>query len=470
MTSSPSAQRIYLSHNACLNSSYDFNVLREALRASGFDLVSRAEDAEEIIFSGCAVRETWVEDAGRQINSLHERSPTSRVTVVGCAAIVAQEKLRRILRASDVSFERLETVIDRYTGLRMSDVDMSLVQSNSTDFEGRQNGLAQMRLRVGPSKAAAAASLQQVDREFGTDLELRYRRSTKGFVFYHSDQPSEFITVTRSCLYQCTFCAIPRGRGSFRSVPADDILRKARSSLSRGIRHLILVGDEIGNYGSDNGGDGICDMITAVLSLDPSLRISLRYIEPKPFARHFTWFERLCDQGRIELLYISLQSGSQRILNMMNRKYDIDKISWQITKLRDQTPTIFYSNWMVGFPTETQEDFQRTQDLVQSLCLHINVAIPFSPRPGTPAAMMADHVSEAVKDSRVRELTALIAAVKAAEYSPLLSFLDHERQTRILKEIEDAEMVQYSDSISSPDEPAPKPVPNTVRLPLYRER
>lgn len=445
-----STKKVFLAHNACLNASYDFNLLKEGLRRRGYQLVEKPEDADEVIFSGCAVRGIWVDDAINQINAIHKRAPQAKVTVTGCIANVNAERVQRLSHAENLTFGRQEEILKRYTGLEFDALDREVTQDTSLDYEGATgNRLNQLRRRVGPSKAEVVAALQQIDREYGTRLKSIYRRTTKGFVFYNEDEPAEFITVTRSCPYKCSFCAIPRGRGTYTSVSLDVILEKARISLARGIRRIILIGDEVGNYGVNSNGPGFRDLVTALFDLDPGLRLSIRYIEPKPFLWNADLFQRFCGEGRFDLLYVSLQSGSQRVLNAMRRGYKIEEVTHLYCALRRNTDTVFYCNWMVGFPGETHAEYLETVAVVQELDLQINIAIPFSPRPNTLANDMTNQISEQEKEQRLLGLNRVIADMKVASFADRLDFLEPERRTRLLQKIYEAEMVQYDDSASN---------------------
>ncbi len=443
-------KKVFLAHNACLNASYDFNLLKEGLRRGGHELVDKPEDAEEAIFSGCAVREIWVDDAISQINAIHDRAPQAKLTVTGCVANINAERVQRLSVVENLTFGRQEDILKHYTGFEFDALDREVTQDTSLDYEGTSdNGLSQLRRRVGPAKAGVLAALQQVDREHGTRLESMYRRTTKGFVFYNEDKPATFITVTRSCPYRCSFCAIPRGRGDYTWVPLDVVLEKARASLARGIRRITLVGDEVGNYGVNSGGPGFRDLVTGLLGLDPDLRISIRYIEPKPFLRNADLFRRLCGDGRLDLLYVSLQSGSQRVLNAMRRGYKVGQVTRLCFALRRSSDTVFYGNWMVGFPGETQAEYLETVVLVQELDFQINVAIPFSARPDTPANEMTGQISEREKEQRLLGLNRVIADMKVASFAGRLAFLEPKRRAPLLQRIGEAELVQYDDQASN---------------------
>jgi len=437
--------RVFLAHNSCLNSAYDLNVLRAGLASDGYEVVTRPEDADEVVFSGCSVRSKWVDDAISQINEIHARAPGVQITVTGCIANVSAQVVRDRAVASAISFRTQAEILRDRTGLSFEGVDRSVSQDTSQEYESDpHSGLTQLRQRVGPEKAAVVAQLQKIDREFGTALAQRYQRETKGFVFYHEVEPAELITVTRSCLYHCSFCSIPKGRGPFASVPLEDVLLKAKAALARGVNRFILVGDEVGNYGADLPEARFPDLLRSLVALDPAVRISIRYVEPKPFVRNADLLRELCSAGRIDLLYISLQSGSPRILKAMNRG-SIDAAVSVYAAFRKETGVIFYGNWMVGFPGETEEDFLRTVELAKRLDLQISVAIPFSSRPGTPAEHFAEQIDEATKAQRVARLTEVIAEIKAAQFDKHLSFLDEARRLALLELIRKAEARLYAE-------------------------
>nr|WP_283817524.1 radical SAM protein [Herbaspirillum sp. C7C8] len=438
-----------MAHNSCLNASYDLNVLKIGLEKSGYQIVNQPEDADEVIFSGCSVRSKWVDDAINQIDQIHERAPSVKITVTGCVANVNAAEIKSRTIAQTLEFHSQHEILKNRTGLDFKALDRVISQDTSHSYEGDvNNGLTQLRQRVGPEKAEVVATLQKIDREFGTEYAERYQRETKGFVFYNEAKLAELITVTRSCLYKCSFCSIPRGRGPFTSVPLADILFKAKAALERGVKRVILVGDEVGNYGADGGNHKFSDLLTALVALDDQISISIRYIEPKPFIKNAELLKRLCDQGRIDLLYISLQSGSQRILKAMNRNVDIESVAAVYADFRKRTDVVFYCNWMVGFPGETEQDFQKTVQLVKDLDLQISVAIPFSSRPDTPAATLEDQIGEEIKEQRVLSLTRVIADIKGAQYEKHLAFLDAEVRNPLIDLIRAAEMRRYAESKS----------------------
>lgn len=225
-------KKIYFAHNTCLNSSYDLNVLRAGLVQKGLEIVSRPEDADEIIYSGCSVRSRWVEDAILQIGEAAKRAPQTKIHVTGCIANTSADTVLSKTSIPNLTFGTMPEILSQYSDLQFSEVDQLLTQNSSIQFESTDSdGLQNLRQRVGAAKASIVADLQEVDRLHGSHAERYYRHTTKGFVFYDEQEPCEMITVTRSCPYKCAFCSIPQGRGKFESVQLSSIIEKARKAI-----------------------------------------------------------------------------------------------------------------------------------------------------------------------------------------------------------------------------------------------
>lgn len=438
-------KKLYLAHNTCLNSSYDLNVLEAGLVQKGYELVSQPEDADEVIYSGCSVREKWVEDAISQINEVAHRAPNAEISITGCIANTSMDKVQKGTSATNLSFKTMPQILMDKAELRFLDVDDTHVQDYNVELMSDSPvGLQNLRLRVGEEKASIVASLQEIDRTYQSSSEERYRRTTKGFVFYNEQDPFERITVTRSCPYKCTFCSIPKGRGEFTSIALSSVLSKAREAVAQGKYHIVLLGDEVGNYRSPDGDADFPTLIESILSLSPRVELSIRYIEPKPFQKYYDNIINWSADGKIRLLYLSVQSGSHNILRKMKRGYKLDSLNKQLAHIRSSTSVVLYGNWLIGFPSESEKDFDETVSLVRSLNFHINVVIPFSAREGTPAYEMDEQVSPETIDDRVKRLTEVVAEMKCNDMREALTSVEASVSDDIIQRIRLAERSQYA--------------------------
>jgi tRNA-2-methylthio-N6-dimethylallyladenosine synthase len=429
-------KKIFIKHNGCLNMSFDFNIAKSGLEKAGYNTVNNPTEADEIIFAGCGVRAAWVDDAISQINTYIDSRENQKVVVTGCISKIETQRISDNLKTSNVSFKSFEELVKEYTRYSFELLEQDFSQNEETDLEGDNP----LRKKVTPLKEKALAFLDQLDRKYNLSLATEYRKTTKGFFFYNEVEPTEMITVSRSCLYNCSFCTIPKGRGDYRSVQIDLIREKVLKAISKGIFRITLIGDEVGNYGKDlKDGSSLKVLIDKVLELDKRLKIAIRYIEPTPFYKYFETVKKYCLEDRIYLLHIPIQTGSQRLLKEMNRNHNLEKVKPLYEYLTKNTNTVFYCNWMIGFPGETDEDFQQTISLAKNLEIHLNTVIPFSARPETKAFDRIDKVSTEIIEERSELLEQVLFDIKLNRFKKLTGSILVDEQNQMIKIITKAE-------------------------------
>lgn len=429
-------KRLFIKHNGCLNLSYDFNIAKSGLEKAGYELVSDPDEADEIVFAGCGVRGAWVDDAINQMNSFIGVKQNQRVVVTGCISNIETDRIERSLNTNEVYFKSFQALVNEYTEFSFDLLERDYSQDQKTDLEGDNP----LRRKITPQRENTLRFLDQIDRKYGLQLVDEYRRTTSGFFFYNETEPTEMITVSRSCLYNCSFCTIPRGRGDYRSVKLSTIKEKAKNAIEKGIYRLMLIGDEVGNYGSDlKDGSNFKMLVDEILAIDGRIQIAIRYIEPTPFYRNYETLKNYCIEGRIYLLHIPLQTGSQELLKEMNRNHSLDRVVPLYRYLIENTDTTFYCNWMVGFPGESEKDFQMTINLAQHLQIHLNTVIPFSARPNTNANERTDKIPSKVIRERCDRLEEVLLESKLDKFRIMTVNMLKEEQEKILELIANAE-------------------------------
>lgn len=437
-------KKIWIQHNGCLHLSYDFNIAKTALEKSGYEIVQDVHLADEIIFAGCGVRASWVDDAICKMNQGIDKMSHPKVTVTGCISNIETKRIQQSLNTTAVSFRSFQDLVKDYTRFSFDLLERDYSQNDHTDLEGKDP----LRKKITPEIERVIRHLDKIDRTYNSNLTPEYQRTTKGFFFYNETKPTEMITVSRSCLYNCSFCTIPKGRGAYRSIPLPVIKEKVQKALEKGIFRIILIGDEIGNYGKDiKDGISFQNLVDEVLALDHRLEIAIRYIEPTPFTKHFEMLAKYCSDGRIYLLHVPLQTGSQKILQEMNRNYKLEKIIPYYKSLLETTNTVFYCNWMIGFPGETEQDFQDTIELARYLDIHLNTVIPFSARPETKAFDRVDKISHDIIQERCLRLESILLQNKLQRFSKLMHMIPQKEQNDILELIKKAEQSKLEQRI-----------------------
>jgi len=202
-----------------------------------------------------------------------------------------------------------------------------------------------------------------------------------------------FIMIAQGCANRCSYCNIKRAKGDVRSEPADRILKELQKGLSLGVREFALLADDCASYGHDLGAD-LVQLMEQLFTAGRGFSLKLGYVYPQFVLTHFNRLKTVFETGRIRYVNIPVQSGSQRVLQLMNRGYSIEAVKEAIRQLRDAAPeTIFCTHIMVNFPTESHDDFLLSlalaDDFDEALFLH------YSDNQDTAAAGLLPKVPEA---------------------------------------------------------------------------
>ena len=374
------SKKLFIKTFGCQMNEYDSDKMADVLRAcEGMEQVSAPEEADVILFNTCSVREKAQEkvfsDLGRA-RELKEMKPHLLIGVGGCVA--SQEGYAIVRRAPyvDVVFgpqtlHRLPQLLAARRATGRSQVDISFPEIEKFDH-----------LPV-PQTASGSA----------------------------------YVSIMEGCSKYCTFCVVPYTRGDEVSRPFADVMREARELAARGVREFTLLGQNVNAYRGELEDSDTADLaflLQAVAALDGVERV--RYTTSHP--REVT--QRLIDvyASTPKLaghLHLPVQSGSDRILAAMKRGYTALEYKSLIRRLRAARPGIcISSDFIVGFPGETERDFEATMTLIDEVGFDASFSFIYSPRPGTPAAELPDDVPQAVKAARLKRLQDKIAQQELA--------------------------------------------------------
>lgn len=426
-------KKIYFSHNVCLNSEYDFNIIKEILKKD-YIIVDDIKKADTCIYAGCGSRGVWVDDAINEINKIIEKNRNINIITTGCFIAIEPKKIKKFIKTNKLKMLNFNEIVKQYSNKDLNELDNDINQFQNYNLENNKK-----KGRLNKEKQEIVNFLELLDKKYNSNFTDFYKQTTKGFVFY--DKNIANITLTRGCPYKCSYCSIPLGRGKYNSIPLGNIIEKIEYNLKEGINEFLFLGDELGNYGLGTNND-LSKLLDFILS-KYDIKISLRYIEPQPFLKHFNTIEKFSKKGKIKLLYIPIQSGSNKILQLMNRPYKIDtNFINKIISLKDKN-VILYTNWMVGFPNETIQDIEETKKLMEILNCNINVIVPFSKRPNTPAEKMT-QISIKEKEKRYYYLLKTAIELKKRNFELLLNKFNvtKKEKEQLFSMIQNSEMKQ----------------------------
>lgn len=347
--------QVYLKTLGCRLNEAELERWGQQFRAAGHGLVGEPEQADLAVINTCAVTGMAVRKSRQTIRHLARRNPRARLVVSGCYATLEPDAV-----AAELG------------------VDLVIPNRDKDRLVERVGAVFDL-----PSAPAAAT-------EPGTTALFERGRSRA------------FVKVQDGCRYRCTFCITTVARGEERSRSIGEIIAEINQLHVSGVREVVLTGVQLAGYGNDRGLD-LADLLTAILNGTSIPRIRLGSLEP------WGWPERLLElfaNPRLQPhLHLPLQSGSDRILRRMARRCWRDDFLRLTGQARSAIPELnLTTDIIVGFPGESEVDWQETLELVERVGfgdLHI---FPFSPREGTAAAGLSDPVPHAIKHARVREL------------------------------------------------------------------
>ncbi|MBN2259285.1 MAG: radical SAM protein, partial [Clostridiales bacterium] len=213
------------------------------------------------------------------------------------------------------------------------------------------------------------------------------------------------IKVSTGCLGACSFCAVRKSRGHIQSKNVEAVISELRNGLRSGYRYFGLLATDLGAYGRDLGVD-LADLLLRLVAEEGDFKIGIRNINPLFLIEMFEKLQPVFESDKVWFLSSAVESGSNRILKLMNRKYTVQDFSKIIKILNEKYPKILLrTQFMVGFPTETSEDFQMSLKLLDDLSFDWVEVFDFSVRDGTPAALMNGQIPNKVKKLRLLQLT-----------------------------------------------------------------
>ena len=371
-------KKLFLKTYGCQMNVYDSERMAEALGGQGYVETDRAEDADMILLNTCHIREKAAEKVYSELGrfkGLKAEKPDFKIGVAGCVA-----------QAEGAEIMRRQPMVDLVVG-------------------------PQSYHRLPELEAKARGGEKALDTDFPEEDKFEHLKARPKA----ARGPTAFLTVQEGCDKFCAFCVVPYTRGAEVSRPVERVLAEARDLVDRGAREITLLGQNVNAYhGAGEGGDwSLARLIWALDKIDGLERIRFTTSHPNDMSDDLIAAHGECAK-LMPYLHLPVQSGSDKILKRMNRAHTAESYLRLIERIRAARPDILMSgDFIVGFPEESEEDFQATLDLIEEVNYGYAYSFKYSTRPGTPAAERA-QVDEDVKSERLQRLQALITRQQRA--------------------------------------------------------
>lgn len=359
-------KKVFIKTHGCQMNEYDSAKMLDLLsEKEEFTATDTPEDADLLVLNTCSIREKAQERVFHQIGrwkKLKDKNPNLKIAIGGCVASQEGKKLSQRAPAVDIVFgpQTLHRLPNLY-------------------------------------KEASDTEKKQLDISFPKIEKFDYLPQSS------SDSVTAFVSITEGCNKYCSFCVVPHTRGHEVSRPVEDILVEIEGLASRGVREVNLLGQNVNNFKGSFEGEkkSLAFLIEKVSKVNGIDRI--RYTTSHPFEFKDDLVDLYKDTPElVSHVHLPVQSGSDRILKLMRRRYSAASYLELISRIRENRPGIsFSSDFIVGFPGETDKDFQDTLDIVEKVGFDESFSFIYSPRPNTPAAGMEDNVSKDIKKERL---------------------------------------------------------------------
>lgn len=361
----------------CRANQADSAWLGRAIDPAMVDIVESACAADVHVINSCAVTAAAERDVRRAINRARRTGgEMAKILLTGCMVTACEDKLEGLGTlwhiVPSIERHRIPSLINRLAGSSMDVEDPSSARIDTIEFH---------------------------------DAPEPVRRSRPG------------LRIQDGCHHRCSYCVVPQGRGPQRSMEVEEVLERLEALADEGAREVVICGINLGEWGSDlTPRTTLADLLTILEERSPVERIRLSSIEP--WAVDDAFVERLATSSRLAPhLHLPMQSGDDTLLGRMNRPYKASRFRGLVERLIEVRPELSLGTDIIaGFPGEDDDSFERTMKLVDGLPIAYLHAFGFSPRPGTPAAIMEGAVSRETIKKRVARLRS-VGEVKRAAYA-----------------------------------------------------
>ena len=346
--------------------------MKQILQTMGYEIIDDIDDSDLVFLNTCTVREGAAVKVYGKLGDLKRlKEKKEGKMIIGVTGCLAQEVRDEFIKKTpyvdlvlgNQNIGRIPDIIERIE--KGEDVHVVMVEDEDE-------------------------LPQRVDADFGDDIVAS-------------------ISITYGCNNYCTFCIVPYVRGMERSVPLHEVVQDVKKYTEKGYKEILFLGQNVNSYGSDlaDETDNFAKLLRESAKIEGDFWI--KYVSPHP--KDFTdeVIDAIADNSKIaRMLHLPLQSGSTKILNTMNRGYTKEEFITLAKKIKEKIPDIgLTTDIIVGFPGETEEDFQDTMDVVNEVGFENAFMFMYSKRSGTPAATMAEQVTEQIKSERLQQLMRL---------------------------------------------------------------
>ncbi len=394
-------RKVFITTNACTVVRHDTYVYSKYFELNGWDEVDSPEEADIVLVTCCAVTKKREDQAIKLIENLKGQiNKDGKLIVAGCLPKINKKRLKETY--DGVSFTSLESdILDKIITAKISIKDVhydGCIKKLYHKDHGLDNDNVKNKLKLVQTLADIRNDRYYID---------IFKQLTGGQHHYGEQDDSYLVKIAEGCNFNCSFCATKFVKGKLVSRNMERIIREFKEGVDKGYKKIMLMGDELGDYGRDIG-SSLSELIDKLIEISDDAKIGIRYLEPNALVREIPRIYNHIESGKIYFLCTSIQSGSPKVLKLMNRNPELQPVINTIKKIRELDPDILlFTQMIVGFPQETEEDFQMTLDLINECRFDYVTTSLYSNRPNTKSSELDGQIEQQVIEDRYSKISNL---------------------------------------------------------------
>ncbi len=402
-------KKAYIFNTGCIRRALDITKIHEYLLRNGWQLVDEVSSADIIVIGTCGVIERNARLSLAAIRDItRKRSPSAKVIITGCLAKIDPGRIRKFgdfILVPTREMDRFDEVLNSKIKLeRIPDANVLTNQGSVLDYV-----LAYRFFRNSSFlKLFRALSTSKTFLRFSVFMSqsVNFAKNKLGLTSRKKIVPYYNIRIGNGCLGTCAFCATRFATGTLKSKSEDQIIEEFRTGLKEGYKIFQLINEDTGCYGLDIG-TTFPNLLRKILVIEGDYQLILIEFNPQWLVKYYDELLSIFvkHRGKVRELFVSLQSGSDKILKEMRRSYDIETVKNMLIGLKKQVPEIMLrTTALIGFPGETEEDFEMTEKAIQEIGFSEVEIDKYEDRPGTASSLMKDKIPQEIIDRRGSDL------------------------------------------------------------------
>jgi len=374
--------------NGCTRNLLDDSLFRDYFKKNGCLLVGRPEEADIILFNTCAYCKDKENECLTSMDKLDSvRKKGSQVIIAGCLPSI-KPSIKRRYQYKFIGPRNLNE-LDGITGFKNKMCMMPNNHINTSPLAGKKKIIAYIKCKVKPLARKLIEKNPALERVFFV-----------GYDQYGYDPSMFYINVSIGCLNNCSYCVIKLAKGNLKSKPVNDVLKEFKRGLSEGYTRFMLIAEDIGCYGRDLK-TNLAYLLREMFKTQGSYKVCFSNFHARWMISSLANLLPLLKTGKIDVICLPVQSGSNRILSMMSRGYTIEQFEKIMRTIRKEVPNlVIKTHVMVGFPSESEEDFNQTTKFLEETDLDEIIVLKYSDMEFAKSYLIKEKTNEDIKEER----------------------------------------------------------------------